>query len=189
MRTFFCLELPAGVKEELRSTVDSLEEPAYVKWVAQENLHITLKFLGDVERGRIPEIKEKAAEAATGGRTFEMKLDKLSGFPNPGFPKVIWYGSSSPPSEIFALQDDLEGRMADLGFEPEDREYVPHVTLGRTKDDDSKKVEQLGSYLKNRDFSSNWDVKIDQLTLMESRLKSSGPVYEPLFRLDLGDKA
>ena len=188
MRTFFCLELPENVKEELKSTADSFEEPAYVKWVSQENLHITLKFLGDVEKRQIPEIEEKARKTATRTEPFEINIDKLSGFPNPGFPKVIWYGSSSPPSEIFHLHENLEGRMEDLGFEAEDRDYVPHITLGRTKDDDSGKVEQLGSYLKKRDFSDSWTVTIDHLTLMKSQLKSSGPVYDPLFRLDLGDR-
>lgn len=186
MRTFFCLELPESVKGEIRKTADSIDSPAYVKWVSQENLHITLKFLGDVNRKEVPKIERKAEKSAGQIDPFEMKIDKLSGFPNPGFPKVIWLGSNSPPGEIFQLQEDLESRLEDLGFEKEKRDYVPHVTLGRAKDENESKIEQLGSELKGHKLGTNWAVSVDQLTLMESTLKPSGPEYDPVFRLDLG---
>ncbi len=186
MRTFFCLELPEQVKKEIRSTADSIQGPAYVKWVSRENLHITLKFLGDVEQRQITEIKTQAKKSASQVNPFEMTIDKLSGFPNPGFPKVIWLGSSSPPPEIHRLNEDLETRMEEIGFEKERRDYVPHVTLGRTKDEDETKIEELGTDLQNLKLDSNWRVPIDHLTLMESELRSSGPEYTPVFELDLG---
>ena len=116
-----------------------------------------------------------------------MTIDKLSGFPNPGFPKVIWFGSSSPPGEIFRLQDDLESRLQELGFEREKRDYVPHITIGRTKDDNDRKIEQLGSALEKRAPATDWIVPVDRLTLMESTLKPDGPEYNSVFRLDLGN--
>lgn len=189
MRTFFCLELPTSVKREIRKTASSIDSPAYVKWVSQENLHITLKFLGDVNSKEVPEIERKAKESASRINPFEINIEMLSGFPNPGFPKVIWLGSNSPPEEIFQLQKDLESRLEDLGFEKENRDYVPHVTLGRTKDENKAKIEQMGSKLKSHDLEDNWSVSVDRLTLMESTLKSHGPEYDPVFRLDLGNSS
>lgn len=188
MRTFFCFELPESVKKEVRGMADSIDSPAYVKWVAPENLHVTLKFLGDVNRKELPGIKKRAKESASQVDPFEIKIDKLSSFPNPGFPKVIWLGSNSPPEEIFRLQKDLENRMEGLGFEKEKRDYVPHVTLGRTKDENERKIERLGTKLKGLGLENDWTVSIDQLTLMESTLKPGGPEYDPVFHLDLGDQ-
>ncbi|MFB6291464.1 MAG: RNA 2',3'-cyclic phosphodiesterase [Candidatus Bipolaricaulia bacterium] len=189
MRTFFCLELPQTVKSEVKETASSIESPAYVKWVSRDNLHITLKFLGDVDRKEVPTIKQKAEKSAAVVNPFNIEIDKLSSFPNPGFPKVIWLGSSSPPEEIFKLQEDLETRLENLGFDKEDRDYVPHVTLGRTKDEDQTKIEKLGAKLKNEDLGTKWSVSIENLTLMESTLKSDGPEYDPVFRLGLGNSS
>ncbi|MBS3764969.1 RNA 2',3'-cyclic phosphodiesterase [Candidatus Bipolaricaulota bacterium] len=186
MRTFFSLELPESVKNQIKSAGQSIEGPAYVKWVSEDNLHITLKFLGEVDRGRIPEIKERAEGTASRSEPFEFNIDKLGGFPNLNFPKVIWLGSSSPPDEILRLHDDLEESLFGLGFEKEDRDYVPHITLGRTKEDDESKIEQLGRNIEQLNFDSTWKVPVEHLTLMESELKSDGPVYTPLFRVDLG---
>ena len=166
-----------------------MEEPAYVKWVSRENLHITLKFLGDVDKKEVPAINREAEKVAAQISPFELTIDKLSGFPNPGFPKVIWLGSNSPPDEIFQLQENLESRLENLGFEKENRDYVPHITLGRTKDENEAKIEQLGSELKSHRLDTNWTVSIDQVTLMKSTLKSSGPVYDPLVQLNLGNSS
>jgi len=186
MRTFFCLELPEVVRNEARSVGSSIDSPAYVKWVSGDNLHITLKFLGDIDGGRVEEIRERAEGTAGRAESFEMKLDKLGGFPNLGFPKVIWLGSNSSPDEIFKLHRDLDESLFGLGFEKEDRDYVPHVTLGRTKDDDDGKIEQLGQRLREMNFDRSWTVPIEKLTLMQSELRSDGPVYTPLFRAELG---
>ena len=189
MRTFFCLELPESAKKEISKTAKSIDSPAYVKWVSPENLHITLKFLGDVNRKEVPAIKRKAKISSAQVSPFEMTIDKLSGFPNSGFPKVIWLGSDSAPGEIFRLQEDLESRLEDLGFEKENRDYVPHVTLGRTKEENETKIEKLGSNLTGYGLETNWTVSVDQLTLMESNLKPHGPEYDPVFQLDLGNSS
>ena len=185
MRSFFCLELPESVKREISEIPGDIETPAYVKWVSRNNLHITLKFLGDVDKGEIPELKRKAKKSVDDIDSFKMTIDKLSGFPHPGFPKVIWLGSDSPPDEIFRLHESLEAEMSKLGFDREERDYVPHVTLGRTKDENDSKIENLGSKLKGRELESSWSVPINKLTLMESNLKPDGPVYDPVFQLDL----
>ena len=187
MRTFFCFELPGKVKDEIKSMAESITGPAYVKWVSRENLHITLKFLGDVGRDQVQRIENSASSTAARFEPFEITIDKLSGFPNPGFPKVIWLGSSSPPPDIDRLHDDLESELEELGFERENRDYVPHVTLGRTKDDDERKIERLGDNLTALDHDFSEKVSIDKLTLMKSELKPQGPEYTPLFRLKLGE--
>ncbi|MFW6071055.1 MAG: RNA 2',3'-cyclic phosphodiesterase [Candidatus Bipolaricaulota bacterium] len=187
MRTFFCLELPEDVKDKINGIRKDIKGPAYVKWVSQENLHITLKFLGEVEENQVSTIKERTEGAAVRSSPFGVDLDRLGGFPHLGFPKVIWLGSNSPPDDIYRLHEDLEESLFGLGFEKEDRDYVPHVTLGRTKEDEDSRIERLGENLKNLDFDSSWRVPIGRLTMMKSELRSDGPVYTPLFRVELGN--
>jgi len=185
MRTFFCFELPAGVKEELADFAREMDSPARVKWVSEDNLHVTAKFLGEIREGRVGEIKDVAEGVADGSEPFDFTVDKLGGFPELSFPKVIWCGSRNPPGPIFDCQKNLEERMAELGFEREDREYVPHITLGRTKERSKSRIRRLGDELEEASWGEGRVVRIRELTLMESDLRPQGPVYEPLFRLPL----
>jgi len=165
---------------------DSINNPAQVKWVKRNNLHITLKFLGNVEESLLPKIKTNAQAAIEGQSRFQVNVDKLGSFPHMGYPKVIWFGLSSAPEEIYRLHNELEEQLTKLGFSKEDRDYVPHVTLGRTKDKNNGKIKDLGKKLQKTRMEESWKVTINKLTLMESQLRSKGPVYSPLFYVPLG---
>lgn len=185
MRTFFCFELPEQVKLEMARLSSEIESPAYVKWVDAGNLHITAKFLGEVEPKIISTLEKTSREAARGTSPFEITIDKLGAFPEIDFPKVLWLGPKNPPSEITKIYNQLERNLENFGFDPENRSYVPHITLGRAKDRNRKKIKKLGDYLKKVSFEVNWNVTVDHLTLMESQLQPSGPIYEPKFHVDL----
>ncbi len=190
MRTFFCLEVPEEIRKRMAELSEDIYQPAYVKWVEPGNLHITLKFLGEVERSRVGEIREAASSAVEGNSAFMIKIDRLGAFPDPGYPKVIWLGSSSEPAEIHELHSDLEEEMEGLGFDSEDRDYIPHVTLGRTKEKNDGRIKDMGRELDSFSAGEVWGVDVNELTLMESELKRHGPVYTPVFKLPLegGDR-
>ncbi|MFP4588715.1 MAG: RNA 2',3'-cyclic phosphodiesterase [Candidatus Acetothermia bacterium] len=185
MRTFFCYELPSQVRQEMRESLGRVSSPARVKWVNTENIHITVKFLGEINEDQLQEIKEAIEEPLKRHSPFTIEINHLGGFPRLSYPKVIWLGSDDPPEEIHGIHRDLEETLEELGFEREDRDYVPHVTLGRTKEKDSSKVKTLGNELKNEKLDRKWQVEISHLTLMQSRLRSSGPIYDLLFKAPL----
>lgn len=185
MRCFFCFELPDEVQRNMVEFYDSVNNQAHVKWVERSNLHITLKFLGNVEKSSLPKIKTRAQAAIENQSSFQINIDKLGCFPHMGFPKIIWFGSSSAPREIHRLHDQLEEQLNKLGFSKENRDYVPHVTLGRTKDKNNDKIKGLGEKLQNITMEESWKVTVNKLTLMESQLRSTGPIYSPVFHLSL----
>lgn len=185
MRTFFCFPLDKEVRKGIESFRSEIDSPACVKWVSRENLHITLKFLGEVKQGRLEKITERARNAMGPFGPLDFRLDKLGAFPDIDYPKVIWIGSSNTPPELIALQGSLEESLEELGFQPEDREYVPHVTVGRTKEENDGRIKRLSRNLADEDFERERTVSLDRLVLMKSELKRGGPVYEPLKKIFL----
>lgn len=157
-----------------------------VKWVNPTNLHVTLKFLGDIDREDVSNIRGAAERTVQDIPDFELQVDKLGAFPNKSYPKVIWLGTTQAPEEIFQLQSKLERELEPLGFEPEDRDYVPHTTLGRTKDDRNQKIKTLGEEISSYQLEDSWKVSVETLTFMESKLKPTGPVYSQVFDLAFG---
>jgi len=186
MRAFFCIELEDEIKEGLDGITQSLRRrnDLRVSWVRRENLHITLKFLGEIAPEQVEELQLAAEVASEGIGPFELELDLLGAFPHPERPRVIWAGSSSPPEELLRLHERLERELAPLGFPPEGKPYTPHVTLGRVKERNRAKVERLGGELE-RVEPFHFVAEASSLTLMESRLTPSGAIYTPIFKEEL----
>jgi 2'-5' RNA ligase len=183
MRAFFCIELEDEIKEQLDGITQSLKRrnEARVSWVKRENLHVTIKFLGEIAPERVEELRLAAEVASEGIGPFELELDLLGAFPHPERPRVIWAGSSSPPEELLRLHEQLERELAPLGFPPEGKPYTPHITLGRVKERNRAKIGRLGERMgKVEPF--HFVAKASGLTLMESRLSPSGATYTPIFR-------
>jgi len=186
MRTFFCIELEDGIKEKLDGIASGLKRGSAtrVSWVRRENLHVTLRFLGEVAPEQVEELQLAAEVAREGIEPFELELNLLGAFPNREQPRVIWAGSSSPPPEILQLYEQLERELHSLGFPSEGKPYTPHITLGRVKERNRAKLGRLGERLgKIEPF--HFVAEASGLTLMESRLRPSGAIYTPLFRLEL----
>lgn len=182
MRAFFCIELAEGVKGGLDGLIqelkrDKLWRAARVSWVKRENLHVTLRFLGEVSPEQVEELHLAAEAAWEGCEPFPLELDLLGAFPRPERPRVIWAGCSAPPREIRELYARLERELQSLSFPPEGKPYTPHVTLGRVKDE----VRTAGSLGRVEPF--RFVTEASGLTLMESRLDPAGAIYTPIFQL------
>lgn len=182
MRAFFCIELEESTKDGLEGVIqalrrDKLWRAARASWVKRENLHVTMKFLGEIAPERVEELRLAAELACEGLRPFLLELNMLGAFPNPERPRVIWVGCSAPPQEIISLYQRLERELDPLGFPPEGKGYTPHVTLGRVKD----VVRTGGTLGKVEPFRFVTEAR--GLTLMESRLDPGGAIYTPIFQL------
>jgi 2'-5' RNA ligase len=180
MRAFFGISLPSQIRREVKGFTDNIRSSLpRMKWVEEENLHITLRFMGEVDEGRIPEISSAAEDAAKSAKQFEVILGDLGAFPNPRKARVFWWGLDLGVEESTNLFTNLERNLVHSGFTPERKRYHPHITLARLRNpaplpvDDFKPPEHLG-------FTAS------TFTLYRSTLTPQGPIYDILkeFKLD-----
>jgi len=184
MRTFIAIEIPDEIKREMARAQERLKRSGVeAGWTRPEGIHLTLKFLGEVEESRIPEIMDVLTRAARGSGTFRIEIAGAGVFPNQKNARVAWLGITGDRDKLSALQAAVEEAMIGIGMEREDRDFTPHLTLGRIK------------YLRSRDawlaaLNEIKDIRltgfeVDHISLMKSELKPSGAVYTEIGRVEL----
>ena len=186
MRTFIAVELDETCRRRLVKTVELLRPMAGgVRWVSPESMHLTLKFIGEVDELAIPGAIEALGPAAGAAEPFTMRVAGVSAFPSRGRPRVIHVGIEEPDGVLAVLQSAVEAALAEeLGVAPERRRWTPHVTLGRVKDARRcPRVEQIAAAVPEQDFGR---VEVDSFVLMASELRPAGAVYTPVHRFPLG---
>jgi 2'-5' RNA ligase len=136
VRSFIAIELPDELKLELSQLVAKLKsgEQSWVKWVDPYNIHLTLKFLGNVAVDMLDDITGALEKAAQGRAPFHLEVKELGVFPNLRRVQVAWVGISGEVDKLAQLQQHIESNLAPLGFAPESRPFVPHLTLARLRD-------------------------------------------------------
>ncbi len=185
MRAFFCLELEALLQQELDHITQELRKTRVrASWVRAENLHVTVKFLGEISETLVPQLSAAGREAILKSgttQTIEWELDRLGAFPNVERPRVVWVGSSREPEALGQLATQLQEKLQPLGFAPERDHFVTHITLGRVKEN-GPGVRALTQALRSiQPFC--FKARARELTLMESQLTPQGSIYKPVFRL------
>ena len=186
LRCFIAIEITEQIKREIRELIDILiKYDVDIKWLILENLHLTLKFLGNTPDVLLPKIKESLLNIVASYEPFYIKICRTGVFPNRKYPRVIWVGVED--SEILMkLERDIENSMEFLGYQKEDKEFKPHLTLGRVR---SQKgivhiVNEL-DHFKGKDFGI---IYIDRIKLMKSELKPKGPEYSCLHEIPFSRK-
>ena len=186
LRCFIAIEIPEPIKREVGELINRLKKyNADIKWVIPENLHLTLKFLGDTPEALLPNIEESLFKIVLSYDPFYIKLYGTGVFPNRKHPRVIWIGIED--SKILnKLKLDMEDSMALLGYQKENKEFLAHLTIGRVR---SRKgivylVNELNNF-KDKDFGC---IHIKSIKLMKSELKPNGPVYNCLREILFGEK-
>ncbi len=134
VRTFVAVFPPPGVREALAGAARELPVVGPIRWVRPENVHLTLKFLGDVSKVDLLDRVAGALEAVCGRHEpFEVEPSTFGAFPSAGRARILWAGFDEGSDRLRALAEDVEASMEPLGFEREDRTYMPHLTLGRAR--------------------------------------------------------
>jgi RNA 2',3'-cyclic 3'-phosphodiesterase len=181
MRTFVALNLPAAARQQLHASLDTLRERDLpVRWLPADSLHLTLKFLGDIEGGEVPRIEEALRAAGEKHGPVELELTGFGAFPSLRRANVLWTGAAPAPP-LMSLQRDLELAFSRLGYAREQKPWRPHITVARLRN--GARAPDIGRIAGDYDCHARVDVAT--VDLMRSHSDGAGPRYEALLRIAL----
>jgi len=184
MRLFVALNLPSEIRDRLAAAQDRLRRvQADVSWVRAENIHVTLKFLGETEEKRLERIRPALHEVARAGAPFSMGIAGVGSFGG-RVPRVVWVGVGDGAEPLVGLAGRIETALARLGFPKERRGFTAHLTLGRVRS--GRNAEALLAGLQEVQAEQFGTLAAAAFELMQSELRPSGSVYTVLERFPLG---
>ncbi|UCH78141.1 MAG: RNA 2',3'-cyclic phosphodiesterase [Candidatus Coatesbacteria bacterium] len=184
VRLFVALELPAGHRAALEGVCEEGRRGG-VRWVPAANVHLTLKFLGEVEETLLPEIEAALAAVASEAAPFSLSLAGGGCFPSPRSPRVVWVGVGAGAEEAAALAAAVDRALRPLGFSREKRRFRAHLTIGRPKGGKESAASAADKIEHLRGFEAPAEAA-EVLALVKSTLTPEGAVYDVLARLPLG---
>ena len=187
IRTFIAIDLPESIQHELDRVINQLKGPNTfaIRWVIASNIHVTLKFLGDISSSSLETLAQALKAEASRFQPFEVSVAGLGAFPNNRRPRVIWVGLHAPPS-LETLQHGIEAATRKLGYSPEERPFTPHLTLGRVSHNASlEKIHQISLAISNVEIGELGKFTVNSVRIYRSDLKPSGSVYTPLVTTQL----
>jgi 2'-5' RNA ligase len=188
IRAFIPIEIPDEIRSRLGHVIVQLEQSVprgSVRWVPSQNVHLTLKFLGDVSEANYEVLIQLLETQAKLHSPFDISVGGLGAYPDQKRPRVIWVGIEAD-HELFLLQRAIDVETTRLGYGSETREYSPHLTIGRiSRNANSEEVRLVGQVLGKFDLGFLGVSRIDHLHLYRSDLKPGGAVYTRLFSVTL----
>jgi 2'-5' RNA ligase len=185
IRAFLAIELPDALRPGLAQVQEELKRSrADVRWVAVNNIHLTLKFFGNVPDEEIDTLALAAREAAAETAPLQLQATVAGAFPSPNAPRVVWLGLGGDLVPLTQLFYRLEKAFAALGYPPETRAFNPHLTLGRVKSPANReKLARLLAQMPPLDWPP---FTVKELILFQSVLSPKGSKYSPLKVIPLG---
>lgn len=193
IRSFVAVDLPEAARDVLREIGEQLGSQVpggSVRWTRVSNVHLTLKFLGDVAETDLPEIKAVLAQVGQRHAPFTFTVGGAGCFPNLKRPRVVWVGIREGTGALAALQRDVEKSLVPLGFKPEKRAFHPHLTLGRTRRGvRSSDLGRVGEVVAAANVGELGQVRVKSFRLMRSDLHPDGAIYTSLAVCALGLKS
>jgi len=183
LRTFIAVTIPDSVREKIAEFQEELKQHgADVKWVRPESIHITLKFLGDVEEERIDEVARAVQRAVEGVKPFPVSVGGAGTFPNDRRPRVLWVGVEESAEKLADLAMRIDGELSVLGFERERRKYSGHLTIGRVRS--PNRIGPTVEAMHSVEFEGGV-FEAAEVLFVKSDLKPTGAVYTALKRIKL----
>jgi 2'-5' RNA ligase len=182
-RAFVAIDLPETIRAAIRAAQETLKSYGFrVKWVRPESIHLTLKFLGNIEANRTDAIVNAMTLAAKGRNALRLIASGMGVFPNSRRPRVIWVGLGGQLEDLKRLQHRLDAHLADLGFPTEMRPFKGHLTLGRVKGKIA--ADRLQTALAKFNSFESEGFEADRITLFKSELHPTGAVYTEVARVN-----
>jgi len=184
IRAFIAIALSPEIQLGLDRLSKQLRQElkgAPVRWVQVSNIHLTLKFLGNISLGNLEELQQVIRTSASEYQPFEIALGELDAFPNKHRPRVVLVKLQAPP-ELRSFQLALEDLLKGVGYPAEERPFTPHLTLGRvSRQASNPEVQQLGHMIETVRIDIKGTMEVRDVHLFRSELYPSGPVYTTLY--------
>ena len=184
VRSFLAIEVPGAILNKIGEVQGDLKSShADVRWVSPDKVHLTLKFFGNIEEARIEPVIEVIRSPVQEAQVFPLQVKGIGTFPHWKNPRVIWMGLIDGTGRLIPLQKQLEMALEKIGFEPEDRTFQPHLTLGRVNSSRGKEelIRRMEGY-REEEFG---EVNVERVVLFKSDLKPTGSVYTSLRQIEL----
>jgi 2'-5' RNA ligase len=186
LRSFLAVEMPVALQRAVYDETAGIREllgPELVKWVPQENLHLTLKFLGDTAPSAVEQIKAALQAQVSHFEPLLLVLHGFGAFPNTARPRVLWVGLGVPPA-FRSIQREIDLATVRLGYGAEERQFTPHLTVGRVRPNlPAAQVQRLRAALEHTSVRRVGTLEVDAIHLFKSTLQPGGSVYTKLWKL------
>lgn len=177
LRCFISIELDPVTRNYVSQFVNNLKFMRGIKWVSEENYHITLAFMGELSISKVPLVCDTLEKISLRHGPFVLNLYGSGFFPNENNPKVFWIGIRKS-EELYSLKRDIDESLRSLNIDFDAKPFSPHLTIGRIKSNVDTTL-----LLRKRDFSASFLVK--EVYFMKSQLFKNGPVYTKIYSTHL----
>jgi RNA 2',3'-cyclic 3'-phosphodiesterase len=191
LRAFVAVEIPLDVRQAICDATSDLQKKigSLVRWVPMENMHLTLKFLGDISLSNMDMLTQMLHAGTDLLKCFDLHITGLGSFPNLKRPRVIYMGIQAPAT-LETLQRGIESASRRLGYEAEERHFSPHLTIGRVRQNVTATEQQtIRLALEETKIDFLGTARVDSIHLYKSDLKPPGPVYTRLYSAPLNNSS
>jgi len=179
VRCFLAIEITPSILKKIGDILNDLRSsPGDVKWVKPDNIHLTLKFFGNIETRNIDEICSRVEMAVAQKKSFRVGVSGMGAFPNSRSPRVIWLGLEDREGKLASIYRKVEEKLEIIGFKSEKRPFKPHLTIGRVKSQRGKK--ELFKVIDNFSTLDLGSFEVKSLVLFKSDLTPKGAIYTKL---------
>ncbi|MBN2209327.1 MAG: RNA 2',3'-cyclic phosphodiesterase [Candidatus Coatesbacteria bacterium] len=182
IRCFISIEIPQAIRKQIVQVPEALKSvKGKFSWSGTNNLHITLKFLGDCSRGRLEAISRRLAGIAAHHAPFDLSFEEVGVFPGHSSPRIVWLGVKDGRDVLVKLASDVADSMEEIGFKKEPRPFRPHITLARVKYLSSR--DELRAAIERMPNANIERMRASHIFLMRSQLNPKGAIYTVIERL------
>ncbi|MBI5352110.1 MAG: RNA 2',3'-cyclic phosphodiesterase [Chloroflexi bacterium] len=188
LRTFIAIEFPQPIRDAIEKQTARLRQTLgsdLVRWIPSQNMHLTLKFLGDTASSHVEFLKQMLTREADSHPQFDLQIGGLGSYPTPKRPRILWVGLHAP-AELSALQKSIEASASRLGYEQDGNPFSPHLTIGRVRQNVSPAdLPKVRSAIDNIQLGNIGTARVDSVHLIKSDLQPNGSIYTKLFSASL----
>lgn len=187
IRSFVAIDITSNLKNkfsEIQKELALLSQD--VKWVEEKNQHLTLKFLGEITKDKVENVKKCLFEISQTTIPFEIFFSGIGYFPDKKHPKVIWIGVGEKDNNFIRLVEKIEDKFLKIGFEKENRQFKPHLTIGRVRS--QKSIDILLRNISKYHQVYFGKMKVNEIYLMKSTLTPVGPIYDVIEKFPFTDQ-
>ncbi len=186
LRTFIAIAASDEVRRRCANLIRRLDTPeTAARWTQPQNLHHTLKFIGDTQDRQLADVCRAMARAAKTIEPFVLESAGVGAFPRLTSPRIVWVGAEAGAGTVTALHAALDQELYEVGFGLEARRFQPHLTLGRIRKGETSQAHLVQLLQQHAEFHAG-HATVDEIILFSSRLEKDGPIYEALGRAPLG---